>query len=81
MSTRTIEGNFDYQVKKILLSTFEGEEISNLDNVDNFVEEVYKNKNLMQELGKKLIDSISDFSGDEIFEEVIDKLGNNFKAS
>ncbi|WP_205427907.1 hypothetical protein [Clostridium botulinum] len=53
MSIRTIESDFDYQVKKILLSTFESEDIANLDNVDNFIEEVYKNKNLMQELGKK----------------------------
>lgn len=75
MSIRTIESDFDYQVKKILLSTFESEDIANLDNVDNFIEEVYKNKNLMQELGKKIIDSISNFSGDEIFQEVIDELG------
>lgn len=52
MIMRTIESNFDYEIKKILLATFEGEDIANLDNIDNFIEEVYKNKNLMQELGK-----------------------------
>lgn len=52
MIVRTIESNFDYQVKKILSSTFEGEDIANLDNVDNFIEEVYKNEKLMRELGK-----------------------------
>ena len=73
MYIRTIESDFDYQAKRILLDALKGEEINNLDDVDKFQDEIW-NEKMCAEIGKKFMEILSEWNGDETYLEVMEKL-------
>lgn len=68
------ESNFEYQSKEILLSALKGYNIENLDDVEEFQEEVWKDKYILQELGRQFIERLNNYSGDDVFQEVMEEL-------
>ncbi len=77
MSIVTRESLFEYQAKEILLKALSGQNIEELDNVDEFNDEIWKDKILLAEIARAFIEGVQDFSGDKIFEEVMEKLAED----
>ena len=73
MSIRTIESGFDYQAKRILLEVLESEEINNLDNIDKFQDKIL-DEQICSKIGRKFMERLSEWSGDEIYLEVMEEL-------
>ena len=73
MSIRTIESDFEYQAKRILLDALEGEWINNLDEVDKFQDEIW-NEKTCAEIGIKFMERLSEWNGDETYLEVMEQL-------
>ena len=73
MSIRTIESGFDYQAKRILLEVLESEEINNLDNIDKFQDKIW-DEQICSKIGRKFMERLSEWSGDEIYLEVMEEL-------
>ena len=73
MDIKTIESNFEYQAKRILLNALRGSDIKNLNDVEEFKDEIWKDRFAI-EIGRKFIDGLADWSGDDMFEETMEEL-------
>jgi hypothetical protein len=73
MAIITRESLFENQAKDILKEALKEFDIENLDDIDAFQDEIWKD-NLAREIGRKFIEKLSEWNGEETFEEVMDEL-------
>jgi hypothetical protein len=74
MSISTRESQFEYQAEEILITALEGEDIQNLEDVEQFQEEIYKNKELLISIGREFFNKLCEWNDTETFEKVMNKL-------
>lgn len=68
MHIRTIEEDFEYQMKGVITKFRKDYNLKDLD-AEEFQEKVWKDKNLSVQFGRAIIEACNDYSGDELFEK------------
>jgi hypothetical protein len=78
MSIVTRESLFETQAKEILYESLKGFELENLDDIEKFQDEIWKDEFAI-EIGRKFMEKLSEWNGDDTYQEVMDELTEESK--
>ena len=73
MSIVTREALFENQAKEILYESLKGFELKNLNDVEKFQDEIWKD-GFAVEIGRKFMEKLSEWNGDDTYKDVMNEL-------
>ena len=73
MLNNTLENDFEYQAEEILLECLKNHKLNVEEDIENFQDEIWK-ENFAKEIGRKFMEKVVEYSGEEIFLKVMKKI-------
>jgi uncharacterized protein YxjI len=79
MSIITREALFETQAKEILSEALRGFELENLNNLEIFEDDIWADEYAV-EIGRKFMEKLSEWNGDDTYQEVMNELAEESKS-